>query len=389
MIALTFARGSRFRQTTIWWSGTLWFLALVLCVGIAGAQQGRFPAPLELPRIQPQSGAGSTLEVPANGLQHGMTEQLPPLVPQAGQELSIAPRELRNQAGYEQVTVTVTRQDGSYETGLQRDDLQLSLDGQNRPIEFFRRDLNTPVSVGILVDTSGSMTPKLPQARAAIATFIEQLNDQDDVFLVAFSDRDYILQPFTLNHRLVIDKLQILNASGETALFDSIIEGLIRVHHGRWDKKALLVVTDGMDNQSQAELKDVVGYARRLGVLIYSIGIGQDNSNGGGSPLFFFDAGDQVDGRTLRLLSGETGAKTYILAEVGDGVAMREACRSMSEELREQYTVGFVAPNASSGGYRSIRVDVPKHPEDSVRVRKGVTVAGGTESASAGAIGPP
>ncbi|MGH7836829.1 MAG: VWA domain-containing protein, partial [Candidatus Binataceae bacterium] len=281
------------------------------------------------------------------------------------------------------------RQDGNYETGLQRDDMQLFVDGQPRPIQFFRHDLNTPVSVGIIVDTSGSMRPKIPQARAAIATFIEELNERDDVFLVAFSDRDYLLQPFTTNHKLVLDKLQILNPWGETALFDTIIEGLIRVHHGRWDKKALLVVTDGMDNESQAELKDVVGYARRMGVLVYSIGIGDDNSGGARVFPFSFAGIDEVDGRTLRLLSSETGAKTYVIREVGDGAALREACRSISEELREQYTVGFVAPNAASGGYRSIRVDVPKHPEDSIRVRKGVTVAGGTESASAGRIGAP
>ncbi|HLW69911.1 MAG TPA: VWA domain-containing protein [Candidatus Binataceae bacterium] len=374
---------------TIGLGGAILIFALMVCARIVGAQQGSFPAPLELPRNQPQSGAGSTLEVPANGLQHGATDQLPPIAPQAPQELSIAPRQLRNQSGYEQVTVTVTKQDGTYQTGLQRDDLQLSIDGQNRPIEFFRRDLNTPVSVGILVDTSGSMRPKIPQARAAITTFIEQLNPQDDIFLVAFSDRDYLLQPFTLNHRLVIDKLQILNPWGETALYDTIIEGLIRVRHGRWDKKALLVVTDGMDNESQADLQDVVAYARRMGVLVYSIGIGEDNGGGGGGLFSAFSGIDEVDGRTLRLLSGETGAKTYVLREVGDGEAMRDACRSISEELREQYTVGFVAPNASSGGYRTIRVDVPKHPEDTVRVRKGVTVAGGTESASAGAIGAP
>src|SRR5271163_483018 len=123
-------RSNRLRRMTIGPSCVVLCLALMLCAGTAAAQQGSFPAPLELPRNQPQSGAGSTLEVPANGLQHGTTEQPPPIAPQAGQELSIAPRELRNQAGYEQVTVTVVRQDGTYETGLQRDDLQLSIDGQ-------------------------------------------------------------------------------------------------------------------------------------------------------------------------------------------------------------------------------------------------------------------
>jgi hypothetical protein len=98
-------------------------------------------------------------------------------------------------------------------------------------------------------------------------------------------------------------------------------------------------------------------------------------------------ADDQVDAVTLRTLSSETGARTFLLKEVGDGVAIRQDCEAISNELREQYTVGFVAPDASRGGYRSLRVDVPGHPEDSVRVRKGVSVGTGTESASAGSLG--
>jgi Ca-activated chloride channel homolog len=353
------------------------------------AQQGQFNPVPSLPRSQSQGNGGSTLEVPANAHQPGGMEMLPPpTAPQQGQELTVAPHELRRQAGYEQVTVTVTDQHGRYETGLQRDDLNLYVDGVQRPIEFFRHDLNTPVSVGIIVDTSGSMQPKIPQAQAAIAEFINQLNDRDDVFLFAFSDRPYLLQPFTTNHKLVLSRLQLLHAYGETALFDTIIDGLLMVHHGRWDKKALLVVTDGMDNQSQAEVSQVIAYARRMGVLVYSIGIGKENAapfslSLGPIPIFGGDAYDQVDGATLRTLSQETGARTFIIKEVGDGQAIREDCASISNELREQYTVGFVAPNADRTGYRNLRVDAPKHPEDSVRVRKGVSVSGSTESASA------
>ena len=80
-------------------------------------------------------------------------------------------------------------------------------------------------------------------------------------------------------------------------------------------------------------------------------------------PLIFGGNVDQVDARTLTLLSSETGAKTYIVREVGDGAALRDACATISRELREQYTVGFVAPDAERGGYRSIHVDVPTHPE--------------------------
>ena len=86
---------------------------------------------------------------------------------------------------------------------------------------------------------------------------------------------------------------------------------------------------------------------------------------------------DQVDARTLTLLSSETGAKTYIVREVGDGAALRDACATISRELREQYTVGFdLLPTPSAAATGSIHVDVPTHPEDTLRVREGVNVGG-------------
>jgi Ca-activated chloride channel family protein len=350
----------------------------------AWAQQRQFNPEPAVPQTQKQG--GSVLElVPRNSHQTGTVPSLPQIAPQP-QELTVPSHELRNQAGYQQVTVTVTDQQGRYVTGLQKSDFNLSVDGQQRPIEFFRQDLNTPVSIGILVDTSGSMEPKLTMARAAIAGFIHELNDRDDVFMFAFSSRPYLLQPFTTDHNLVMGKLALLHAYGQTSLFDTIIDGLLMVQHGRYDKKALLVVTDGMDNTSQSGLEQVVAEARRMGVLIYSIGIGDPNASSMPSlaigPFMIGTDIDQVDARTLKMLSTESGARTVLVREVGDGRLLQEDCAAISRELREQYTVGFITPDAARGGYRNVHVDVPGHAEDSVRVRKGVMV-GSTESASA------
>jgi VWFA-related protein len=156
------------------------------------------------------------------------------------------------------------------------------------------------------------------------------------------------------------------------------------VEHGRYDKKVLLVVTDGMDNSSQSTLEQVIGQARRLGVLVYSIGIGDPNGGSSGfsiGPLIFGGDLDQVDAVTLRMLSTETGAKTFIVREVGDGELLREDMTNISAELRDQYTIGFVAPDAATGGYRSVRVETPTHPELTARVRKGVVVGGGSSYA--------
>jgi len=372
--------------------GSVIVFAAALAASAAFAQQGQFlpPPPPPSAKLRGQGG-GSVLEVPTvPGRQSGGAATLPRVMPgpQTG-ELTVPTHQLSHQAGYEQVTVTVTDQQGRYVTGLQKGDFRLYIDGQPRPIDFFRQDLNTPVSIGILVDTSGSMQPKIPQAQAAISEFLRDLNAQDDVFLFAFSSKPFLLQPFTTNHYLVMSRLSLLHAYGQTSLFDTIEDGLLMVRHGRYDKKALLVVTDGMDNTSQSTLAQVVGLARRQGVLIYSIGIGEPNSS---APPVAFNFGpfallsgseDEVDTRTLQTLSTETGAKTFLVREAGDGEALRQDCAQISRELRQQYTVGFVAPDPGRGGYRDLRVDVPGHSEDHVRTRKGVVV-GGAESASAG-----
>ncbi len=328
-----------------------------------------------------QSG-GTTLELPRVP-QSQQTFKVPPSQPPPQQELVLPSQQLRTRPGYEQVTVTVTNQQGRYVTGLNKDDLRLYVNGRQTPISFFRQDLNTPVSVGILVDTSGSMQPKLPQARLAISEFLQDLNPRDDVFLFAFAGRPFLLQPFTTNHSLVMQRLALLHAYGRTALFDAVLDGLQMLRRGRYDKKALLVITDGMDNASVHSVDDVVAAARRQGVLIYSIGIG--NPNGGSGPGFMIGPfilggldSDRVDATTLRTLSVETGAKTFIIHQVGDGAKLRQACTDISKELREQYTLGFVAPDASAGGFRDLRVEIPGRPGVSVRVRKGVEVGRGS-----------
>ena len=391
---------------TGYYSRTIWALAAVCLVVAfampAAAQQNlqtapsyhSAPPPLVLPGNQGNRGGTGTLELPTSPAAQTQPNFPPP--PPTQQELVIPSRQLREAPGYAQVTVTVTDPSGGYVTGLNKQDFKLFMDGQPRPIEFFRQDLNTPVSVGILVDTSGSMFPKLPQAEMAISEFLRDLNDKDDVFLVAFSGRPFMLQGFTTDHSLVRSRLALLHPQGSTSIYDALVIGLAQLQRGRYDKKALLVVTDGMDNTSQHSLQDVVNQARRQGVLIYSIGIG--NPNGGGSagsfaigPLSFRVGGDdddEVDTQTLKMLSVETGAKTYNIRAIGDGATMRAACTQISSELREQYTVGFVAPDPSAGGYRSVRVDVPTHPGVDVRVRKGVDV-GSRAYAGGGAPGSP
>ena len=152
--------------------------------------------------------------------------------------------------------------------------------------------------------------------------------------------------------------------------------GLYEIRRGRYDKRALLVVTDGMDNRSKTARAQVIAAARAMKVLIYTIGIGEeavtsdDHTIAG---LLKSDA-DEVDMSTLHALADETGARAFNLRRVGDGDELSRDCEAISNELRQQYTIAYLSPDPGRPGYRSLHVDVAKHPELSVRVRKNVAV---------------
>ncbi|HYK63887.1 MAG TPA: VWA domain-containing protein, partial [Patescibacteria group bacterium] len=145
----------------------------------------------------------------------------------------VAPEKIRDLAGYTEVAATVVKPDGSYIDGLSKRDFSLSVDGASQPIDFFDAGQEAPATVGILVDTSGSMTPKLPQARAAIEKFVKALDPGDQVFLFAFSSKTYLLQALTTDHDALIQRLDLLHAYGQTAMFDAVLAGISEAQQSR------------------------------------------------------------------------------------------------------------------------------------------------------------
>jgi len=261
----------------------------------------------------------------------------------------VAPEATRNLPGYTEIAVTVAKPDGSYVEGLSKSDFKLSVNGALQPLDFFRAGEESPAAVGILVDTSGSMTPKLQQARAAIEQFVKTLDPQDDVFLFAFANKRYRLQPLTNDHEALIQRLPLLHAYGNTALFDAIEAGISEVQQSHKQKKVLLVITDGMDNSSSSTANDVVQAAKTSGVLVYSIGIGNPNATTGQNvaigPFLIGADIEHVDAVTLSRLASENGSKSYIIQEVGDGAALKKACEEIANDMqdRHSYAVGFIA----------------------------------------------
>jgi len=284
----------------------------------------------------------------------------------------VAPEAIRTLAGYTEIAVTVAKPDGSYVDGLSKSDFKLSVNGAPQPLDFFRAGEASPATVGILVDTSGSMTPKLPQARAAIEQFVKTLDPQDDVFLFAFSTNPFLLQPLTTDHQAVIQRLPLLHAYGQTALFDATKAGISMAQQSHNQRKVLLVITDGMDNTSSSTADEVVKAAKSSGVLVYSIGIGDPNTpaqqNMSVGPFVIGgDDVEHVDAVTLSRLASANGSKSYIIQKVGDGAALKKACEEIAGDLhdRHSYAVGFIAhtPANYAPTTMSIALQVPAHDD--------------------------
>jgi Ca-activated chloride channel family protein len=329
--------------------------ALILSMGISSA--------LAVQGLPPQN----TLSLPAQQQPSALPSEKAP-APQPETSLEVPSLKLRTQPGYEQVTVTVTDSSGKYVTGLKDDDFRVVEDGQQRPIGFFRVDRSAPVSIGIIVDCSNSMLSKMRQARTALTRMVQVLDLRDDIFLESFSNEAELIQPFTPVHSQIIDHLGFLHPQQQTALFDAIYMGLFEMRHAQRDKRALIVITDGMDNESTMTSEEVIATARAMKVLIYTIGIGEQGAG------FLGSDSEEVDMATLKALSEETGARAFNLHVVGDGVDLARDCEAISNELTQQYTLAYLSPDPARPGYRSLRVDIPKHPELSVRVRKGVAI---------------
>jgi VWFA-related protein len=358
-----------------------------------GGWQGPRPAPQQPtppPVLQPPVPAGKqVLEIPAHP--QPAAPDLPgqqTVVPSRPQPTNVRPSQL--------ITVTVTDRDGRYIPGLRREDFIVYEADMAQDVTYFNTGQNEPVSLGFLVDTSGSMLNKIVSARRALRRFLGTIRPQDEVFLEAFNQSPQLLQDFTDSRALLLQATSQLQPEGETALYDAILDGLRRVQQGRRQKKALVVITDGLDNRSAASRDQVIAAIRRSGVLVYTIGVGDPDGGPrvmGPGPVMgpvigpymgrhrrgpfigpYMGPGimnpspvgqrsiveDAVDSRTLQELSNETGGKLFLLNTadvVGNGVVLDNATQAISDELRQQYSLGYKSP-LKGDMYHDIRVEV-------------------------------
>ena len=172
------------------------------------------------------------------------------------------------------VTATVTDQNGRFVSGLQQDDFRVYQDDELQPITHFNAE-RVPVSLGIVLDTSGSMEgEKIAAAREALDRFLSQLLDPDDeVFLYRFDNDPTLIQGWTTDKRRISDALARMQPRGGTAMYDAVAEAMPLAQSGRNRKKALVIISDGNDTSSRIDVQSVKQLIRETEVLVYAIGI--------------------------------------------------------------------------------------------------------------------
>jgi Ca-activated chloride channel family protein len=290
------------------------------------------------------------------------------------------------------VSATVTDKSGRIVTGLGESDFILEEDGKPQEVAFFRFDNQTPVSVALVVDTSGSMVDKLDDVRDALRHFVSLLTPDDDVFLLQFSDRVELMaepdQRDTLDRRIAR-----LEASGGTALFDAVEEGTEVVSRGRHPKRVVILITDGNDTNSRSSRRDAMNAVGRSEALLYGVGIGHGEAGSfghgtfGGGPFGRNPLGhgstaqpDRVDAGALKDLAEPTGGTTFVLEQAhrtGRDL-VDEALQQIVRELREQYTLGYYPTNtARDGKFHRISLET-RDRSLKVRARRGYWAARGT-----------
>ncbi|HBB86804.1 MAG TPA: VWA domain-containing protein [Blastocatellia bacterium] len=245
-------------------------------------------------------------------------------------------------------TVTVTDTYGRYVSGLGKNAFTVLDEKKPQEITFFSDD-DSPVSVGVIFDVSGSMGgDKIRRARDALSKFIQTSHDSDEYFLIAFNSRAQLLLDKTRDGNAVLDKLTFVQTKNNTALYDACYLGVEKVQRGAHPKRALLLISDGQDNNSRYTFNELRRLLKESDVTLYGIGILSGN-----------DAGSSLgmEGQSiLDDLAGVSGGKAFFPRSAAE---MDDIFEQIALELRHQYSIGYKPTDfANDGHWHRIKVKV-------------------------------
>jgi len=289
------------------------------------------------------------------------------------------------------VVATVTDDNGRYVEGLEATDFTLAEDGVGQQITHFSASHDLPVSVGIVLDSSGSMERKMSTAVRAVDRFLRSIHEDDDIFLMSFSDSVKVRQDFTSNRDKLWDALEKVKPSGGTSLYDAVIQATDKIRKGKHPKKAILLISDGVDTSSEYDYSVTRLAVRESEVLVYALGIAPDTGSRGpmsernppipgtpgrtpspipipgvGVPTYpiplpgpgrrQFPRGnpnsnsDAVDMKVLETFAEDSGGRAWLIIPDTRRNALQDALEEISDELRSQYSLGYYPSHALNDG---------------------------------------
>ncbi|MBM3796967.1 MAG: VWA domain-containing protein [Acidobacteria bacterium] len=256
---------------------------------------------------------------------------------------------------------TVVDKSGRLVTNLTREAFTVTENNAPQALVGFRRE-DVPVSLGIVIDNSGSMRDKRTKVAGAALTLVKESNPQDEIFIVNFNDEAYLDQTFTSDHKKLEEALAKIDSRGGTAMRDATTMSLDYLREkGKKAKKVLLLVSDGDDNTSAPTntLEKLVAKSQQTECIIYSIGIFTDEERGKAKRAE----------RALNALANATGGLAYVPKDI---VNIEQLARQVAHEIRNQYVISYRPSNETlDGSYRRIAVQVKGPSRPVVRTRSG------------------
>jgi Ca-activated chloride channel family protein len=259
------------------------------------------------------------------------------------------------------LNATVIDDHGHLVSGLNKDAFHVLEDGKPQVITSLQEQ-DVPVSIGLLIDNSGSMRTKRQAVNEAALDMVRASNPEDETFVVNFADEAYIDQDFTSDINRLRDGLSHIDSKGGTALYDAVIASAdYMAKNAKKAKDVLLIITDGEDNASGTNLEETVRRVQDLqGPVVYSIGLLFDDSGSGGRE-------SHRARRALQLLSDETGGLAFFPKNLGQ---VDEIAAEVARDIRNQYTISYHSTKpASLGGYRMVHVDAKGKGYNKMTVR--------------------
>jgi Ca-activated chloride channel family protein len=238
------------------------------------------------------------------------------------------------------VPVTVTDSLNRFVLGLEKQDFRVFEDGKEQKIKQLSGE-DAPLSIGLLVDTSGSMGSKIDISRRAVAQFLKTMNAEDEAFLIEFSDRAELTVPLTGKIDQIENKLTAAESGGMTALLDAVYIGLREMKRAKNPRKALLIISDGGDNNSRYTASQIKDLVREADVQVYSMGVFEPFSYLG------LSVAELSGPRLLSEISLQTGGRVFAAVQSSD---LPSIATKIGIELRNQYVLAYSPANQERDG---------------------------------------